>query len=203
METIKTQKQLKCPSCGYPLPIYFKYSKLIRCPSCGSDIFLEDEAVKVMGKSSVLSDEPSLIKLHKVVEIEGREYIAVGHLRFTTGPYFWDEWWMMSDGEGYWISVDDGDYILEREIKYSLSTTNPEDFKLGREFGEWIVTEIGEGICEGFEGELPEIIKPGDKYLYAHLSRSDGEMMTVEFLSSGARLYRGEWLDPYEIRVKE
>ena len=61
--------------------------------------------------------------------------------------------------------------------------------------------EVGEGECEGFEGEIPEIILPNKKYKYAHLSKSDGSMMTVEFDEEGAYLFEGKWIDPYKIKV--
>ena len=201
MSEIKSEKRFNCPSCGYPLPVYFKYSKLVKCPSCGSNVFLEDDAVKLMGESSILSKEPSLLSLHTPIEVEGVEYTPIGHIRYKTGIYAWDEWWCISGKGGYWISVDDGDYILEKEIEYSLPTKNPDDFTLGREFGEWMVTEVGEGECEGFEGEIPDLILPGKKYRYAHLSKSDGSMMTVEFDEEGAYLFIGKWIDPYEIKV--
>ena len=71
-------KEINCPQCGYKLPIHFKYTKLIKCPSCGSTIFLEDKSVEVIGNESVISQEPSLIKLYKRFRVEDREYLPVG-----------------------------------------------------------------------------------------------------------------------------
>ena len=195
-------RSIECPSCGYALPLYFRYSKLVRCPACGSDIFLEDDAVRVAGESSVPSDEPSLLKLHTSIEIEKKSYLPVGHIRYTTGPFFWDEWWLVDGrGDGVWLSVDDGDYMMERKIDYFLPEDSPRAFTLGRKFGEWIVTEVGEGICESFEGELPELIELGERFVYAHLSTVDGRVMSAEFYDGKASLFSGKWRDPYEMVV--
>jgi ribosomal protein S27AE len=198
---LKSERKINCPQCGDILPLHFAYSKLAQCGSCGAHIFLEDDSVKLAGEQSVLSKEPSLILLNRPFSYHNKIYTPIGHVRFKVDRYIWDEWWLISDsGYGYWLSVDDGDYILEKELDFTLPLYSHKEIKLNQEIKGWRVTEIGEGECIGFEGELPEIIELGEKHHYAHLSKSDGEMMTVEFFAKTKKLYSGRWLDPYEIR---
>jgi len=192
--------QINCPQCGDRLPLHFRHSKLAQCPSCGAHIFLEDESVRLAGEQSVLSEEPSLIVLHRVFDFDGRTYTPIGRVRYSYGRSFWEEWWIVdTNANGYWLSVDDGDYVLEKEVKFNLPILEFNRLRLHAQVGGWRVTELGSGSCIGFEGELPEIVEVGEEHQYAHLSKEDGSMITVEFFGKEKRLYRGTWLDPYEI----
>ncbi len=196
----KVDREINCPQCGSILPIHFSYSKLAQCSSCGSHIFLEDEAAKLAGEQSVLSLEPSLINLNKSFSYDKKSYRAIGHIRYSEGRNSWDEWWVVdTSNNGYWLSIDDGDYILEKEIKFNLPIYSYKELTLDKNIGGWIVTELNEGICLGFEGELPEAVEVGEVHSYAHLSHKDGKMMTVEIFNKTKKLYKGKWLDPYEI----
>jgi DNA-directed RNA polymerase subunit RPC12/RpoP len=79
------EKTINCPQCGHPLPIHFKWTKLVECPACKSSIFLEDESVKVIGKASTLSPEPSLLNIGEPIIIDKREYLPLGKIRYSFG----------------------------------------------------------------------------------------------------------------------
>ena len=192
--------QIHCPQCGYTLPLHFRFSKLVRCPACRSSIFLEDEGARVAGERSVLADLPSLLQLHQPLRYQNELYTPIGHIRYVTERYSWDEWWVYDQhGKPYWISVDDGDYLIEEEIPFRLSVYSIDALRLGGSIEGWQVTEIGEGLCQGFEGELPQIVTIGERHHYAHLSKPGGEMMTLSFEHNTKKLYRGRWIDPYEL----
>jgi len=197
----KVIKPVNCPQCGYPLSLKFKYTKLIKCLSCKSDIFLDDETVRLAGKSSVIADIPSLLILYKSFGYAGSFYTPIGRIRYRSGRFVWDEWWIIDENnDGLWLSIDDGEYVLGKEIKFDLDITNPKTVKTSDNIKGWTVTETGEGICEGFEGELPEIITIGEAHHYIHLEKDNGAIMTAEFFGNEKKLYSGKWLDPYQIR---
>ena len=194
-------RRINCPQCGDLLPLHFRHSKLAQCASCGAHVFLEDDAARLAGKQSVLSEEPSLIIMHQPFTYERRTFTPVGRVRYSYGRSFWEEWYVIdSNSNGYWLSVDDGDYILEKEVKFSLALYAYKDLHLHQKIKEWRVTELGEGTCLGYEGELPEVLEIGETHHYAHLSKANGDMITVEFFGKTKKLYQGSWLDPYEIR---
>jgi hypothetical protein len=194
-------KTINCPQCGYSLPIYFRWSKLVQCESCKSSIFLEDESVKLIGKSSTLSPEPSLLKLREPISIDGITYTPMGKIRYSYGRGFWEEWFLVDrSSREFWLSVDEGDFVLETKAKIVLPFKSIERLSIGKQYGKFIVTEIGEGECVGFEGELPESITIGDLHKYAHLSEGGSDLMTVESSSSGMKVFRGNWIDSFKIK---
>jgi len=198
---MKFSREINCPQCGSTLPLHFTYTKLAQCPSCGSHIFLDDAGARLAGEQSVLSQEPSLISLNESFSYAHKVYTPRGHVRYKFKRFIWDEWWLSDrNGNGYWLSVDDGDYILEKEIPFDLPIYSFKKIKLNQEIQSWSVTELGEGECLGYEGELPEFLEIGEKHQYAHLSKTDGEMMTIEFFGKTKKLYSGKWLDAYDIR---
>ncbi len=195
------EKTINCPQCGYSLPIYFRWTKLVQCPSCKSSIFLEDEGVKLVGEASTLSPEPSLLELRVPISIENKTYTPLGKIRYSYGRGFWEEWFLVdSKNREFWLSVDEGDFVLESKAKIVLPFKSIDRLSVGKKYGKFVVTEMGEGRCVGFEGELPESISIGDIHRYAHMSEGGTSLMTVESSSDGMRVFRGNWIDPFIIK---
>jgi len=196
----KAIKTINCPQCGDELPIYFRWTKLVECPSCKSSIFLEDEGAKVIGTASTLSPEPSLVKIGDPIIIEKKRYMPLGKIRYSYGRGFWEEYFLKGeDSREYWLSIDEGDFALEKPMNIPLAISSFDELRVGAEYGKYIVTEIGEGECVGFEGELPKLISVGDKHNYAHLSKGGASLITVEFRDNQMSIYSGEWIDPFSI----
>lgn len=191
-----------CPQCGDALDIYFKYSKLVKCHSCNSSIFLEDDAVKLIGESAVLSPEPSLLNLHVPFSYKNSHYLPLGKIRYAYGRGFWEEWFLKNEkNQEFWLSIDEGDFVLEEKMKLSLPFKSSQNLTIGKKYGNYLVTEKGEGICVGFEGELPESINIGEKHLYVHLSQGHGNLITLEFTNNSTQTFKGKWIDPLELKV--
>lgn len=192
-------QSFNCPQCGDALARQFRHAKLIVCQSCDSTIFLEDDAVRLAGKQSALTPMMSLLKLNVPFEYQHQTYVPIGHVRYRYDRGYWDEWWVIGgDGKGIWVSVDEGDFAFETEIKLKEDIKYP-SLILGRKIGSWIVTELDRAYCEGYEGELPEVIEAGESFDYAHLSGPKGALMTLEFPPSGLVAYKGKWIDPFEV----
>jgi len=192
---------INCPQCGDTLPLKFRHSKLAVCASCSSTIFLEDDEVRLAGKQSVLPKIPSLLQLQQPFSYQSHSYLPVGHVRYQYDNGFWDEWWAFDNkGEGIWVSVDEGEFAFEKPTK-APTNVSFNDLTLDKEVNNWLVTERGHASCEGFEGELPEIIAVGDSFDYVHLSKKNAEILTLEFSDKGVRAYKGKWVDPFDISV--
>jgi hypothetical protein len=174
---------------------------LVECPSCKSSIFLEDDSIKLIGKASTLSPEPSLIKIAEPIVIDKKSYMPLGKIRYSYGRGFWEEWFLKGDdSREYWLSIDEGDFALEKPMNIPLPFKTPNRLKVGKKYGKYIVTEIGVGECVGFEGELPKVINIGDTHKYIHLSKGGADLVTVEYRDNQMSTYVGEWIDPFSIK---
>lgn len=197
---------INCPQCGNSLPIKFRFAKLISCSHCNSTLFIEDEAVKLAGKQAALSEIPSLLKLGEHFQYKNIQFRPVGKVRYAHPIGFWEEWWVIDNsGIGFWISVDEGDFAFEKPFDIeTVDLSNAQDLKTGQTIKlldkDWLVTEVNVGKCAGFEGELPEIIHPGERVPFVHLSGMQGELITLEFSQQKTHAFKGEWVDPYEIK---
>lgn len=194
-----------CPNCGAELEARLRSAKLVACSYCDSNVFLEDDAVKLAGKQGVMADYPSLIQMHGHYRYRGWQFTAIGRARFDYGQGFWDEWWVMgNDGEGRWLSVDEGDFVLEEPLDID-QTPSPFELTPGSKVelaGEALyVTEQGRATSIGVQGELPEAIQVGDRYAYFHLSGRDGRLYTLEVDRGRTACHRGRWMSPFEIEV--
>jgi len=194
------EKNINCPQCGDSLDILFKWTKLVACRSCNSSIFLNDEGAKLIGEASVLSPEPSLIKLHSPIRIDNKEYLPLGKIRYSYGRGFWEEWFLRGEqNREFWLSIDEGDFVLEKKVNMPLPFKSPFIVKAGKRYGGYIATEIGKGECVGFEGELPFTVNIGEIHHYMHLSKGGGHLVTVEFTDGIDKIFQGEWIDPLNI----
>ncbi len=198
--TIK--KYINCPQCGDALPLYFSYAKIAQCDSCKSTIFIEDEAVRLAGESSVLSDEVSLIKLNTPFFYEAKSYLPIGMIRYSYGRGFWEEWWLDDNlGGSLWLSVDEGDMVLEKLVDSKYEPSIFDSAKVGDmiEAG-WMISEIGDAVCDGFVGSLPHIVTKGSSYKYIHLSGANARLQTLELIDSTVYTYSGKWINSYNIK---
>ncbi len=111
-----------------------------------------------------------------------------------------------SKGKEFWVSVDEGDFAFEVPFDIKKKFPKKSELKVSAtiffEGISWVVSELGEGSCEGFEGQLPEMIRIGEKFDYIHFTSLKGEdFLSVECYKDGTqKAYRGYWVDAYEIK---
>jgi len=203
---IDEPRTFDCPNCGAELSTRLRSTKLVACDYCDSNVFLEDDAVRLAGKQGVMAEHPSILRLHQSFTYRAWDFMPIGVARFDYGQGFWDEWWVLGgDGEGRWISVDEGDFALEEPIEIDKT---PSAFELvpGRaiqlEGHDLYVTEKGKATCVAIKGELPEALSVGDSYTYFHLSGEGGLLYTLEIDRGRAAGHRGRWIDPFDIKVR-
>ncbi len=201
---IPKPRTFACPNCGAELAPRLRSAKLVVCDHCGSNVFLLDDAVRLAGRQGVIADDPSLLQLHRPFRHRDWRFTPIGRARFDHGRGHWDEWWVMGDGRGRWLSVDEGDFALEEPVDIDES---PSAFELapGRSLRidgrDLLVTEQGRATCIGVEGELPEALEVGDSYVYVHLSGTGGLLYTLEIDRGRITCHRGRWLDPFSIEA--
>ncbi len=152
-----------------------------------------------------MQDAPTLIRLGEHVQVRHETLLPVGHAQFDYGRGWWDEYWCLDEnGEGCWLSADEGDYAVERVLPQSrwpkgfrpalgnVAQLNGQDYR---------VTEAETAACLAVRGEFPEVIAIGEKHLYFDLSGPDGALATYEKWDDGEGWTIGAWVDPWDVHA--
>lgn len=195
--------EFNCQNCGATLSPRFKFAKMVTCDYCGTTNALFDDGFHNIGKAGTMLDAPSLVHLDQPLFVDHVQLTPVGHARFDYGRGWWDEYWCMNEGDGIWLSVDEGDYALETELprknwprKFTpklgaTATLRDEPFH---------VTEAESATCIAVNGSFPEVLEPGETHLYFDLSGRDGGLATFEKWDGGSTWFIGQWIDPWKVR---
>ncbi len=195
-----------CPACGAQTDSNIQFTKLAVCTHCGNILFLEDEAVRNAGIKSAIIEVPSLFSLGQHYRYRSMSFVPVGRIQFDYGDGLWDEWWVITDqGSGKWISVDEGEIAIETRVEKKINLPDCKALKPGNKIKlleqSLIITEVDEATCVAVAGELPEIIMPGEKHQYAHLSGQQDLLYTLECFDGVKHLYKGTWIDAFDIEA--
>ena len=103
------------------------------CDACTTTILLEDTGLRLAGEQGVLHDVPMICQLGDELKIDKGRYQILGHARFSYRRGTWDEFWASDKaGSPVWISVDEGDLILQRELSQEDWPKYRGSLRLGR-----------------------------------------------------------------------
>lgn len=200
-------KEMHCPNCGDLVSPAIRHVKMVTCASCTTTLLLEDAGARAAGEQGVLHDVPMLFGPGDAVRIETTSYDILGHARFSYGRGSWDEFWAV-DGRGdpVWISVDEGDLILQRLLtradwpKYdgylrlkSILTYNGQRFQ---------VSEVGTGTCVGLRGSFGHQLTVGESYRFLNLQGEEGDVLSAEIEGNSYEWFLGRWIDPFDVEVQ-
>lgn len=197
-------EDFNCGNCGAELPRHFRHSRMIACQHCGSTSVLRDDAFELAGEGGIMQDAPSLIELGQMVRVDGERLTPIGHARFSYGRGWWDEFWCMEarSDQGVWLSVDEGDYALERDLT-ERDWPSERNLSLGQSVMvnglDFTVTEAENATCLAVRGEFPEVLEVGETHLYFDLSSGTGGLATYELWDGGRSWSVGRWVDPWDV----
>jgi len=195
-----------CPNCGYGFEGLRKSTRMHDCPSCGTTLFRETDALAPIGDHGDMHDVAMLLGLGDTVALGQRRYDIIGHARFDYGRGWWDEMWAVSGDDGAWISIDEGDVVIQRAIPDDLVPRWTEPPVLGATFtfdgDDYRVTEQDAATCIAIRGEFPELMQVGDKHQFCNATGPGGSLLSGEFWDGGRTWFVGDWLDPFEIKVE-
>ena len=198
---------LSCPNCGYPVAPALDAAKMATCAACDTTLFLDGPTIRDAGSSGDMHDAPMLFDVGSTVRAGFVMFDVLGHARFDYGPGWWDEFFAVTrDGDHVWVSVDEGDVILQQPVPdYGCPPiTSPPRlgdvvmFK-GQAFR---VTETDAAKCIAVRGTFPEVLTIDTAYRYVNCQSGDGHTLSGEFSTGAPDWYLGQWLDPFEIDVE-
>jgi Domain of unknown function (DUF4178) len=199
-------EELKCPACSGRLPIEDRFTRTIACPYCGQvSHVLQSGAQPASGGGVSLAQFPSIFAPGKVVTWNDREFTTLGRVRFQYDQGFWDEW-CVGDGSGerIWIEEDEG--RLTEFAGVTLSTPVPDfwTLRVGTRIEvnseELFISELGEAVVAGCEGELPVVLSPGQGLLYVD-GLFEGRRVSLEYWDLRIELSVGNVIDRDRLKI--
>jgi len=135
LDSITDMSEQNCPNCGNALSIQFAQAKMATCDACGTTLYLRDNGFLNAGTAGEMHEGPMLFVLGDHVILNGDRFQTLGHARFDYGPGWWDEFYARDgNGLGAWISVDEGEVILQRDIDANMSGAPKTAPRLGQVF---------------------------------------------------------------------
>ncbi len=193
-----------CPNCGAALPELLAHARMVNCEFCGASVVLDDAVLRQAGEAGEMLDAPELIGLGRSVQLPSGLFRASGHVRYDYGRGHWDEYHGDLDGELVWVSVDEGDVVLQRPMT-APANAGRALFRIGALLtlidGDYSCTEVNSAKATAFRGQLPEPVAIGDTHLYANFTGARGELVSGEIWDGGVAWYRGAWIDPFDVRA--
>lgn len=180
---------------------------MLTCDSCGTTLYLKDKTLLNAGSAGEMHDSPMLFGLGDHVTF-GKLHVDIqGHARFSYGRGWWDEFWGTGKrGESLWISVDEGDVVVQYPLPADQSPRISRTARVGQIFehhgAALRVTEHDRATCVAVRGSFDDVLYVGDRYDFINLSGDDGMLLSAEFWDGGESWFTGAWHDPFEIKVE-
>ncbi|MFZ7091079.1 DUF4178 domain-containing protein [Primorskyibacter sp. 2E233] len=198
---------LTCPNCGDAVPAQISYVTMVTCPSCSTTLYLDGARLRAAGKAGEMHDGPKLFDLGDTVRLGEATVQIMGHARFSYGRGWWDEFWGLDEEQrSVWVSVDEGDIILQYPMKESfwppLQSGSPVGTAFKHRDETWRVVEHDKAECIALRGSFGEQLAVGETYRFINAQSESGALMSGEFWEDGRAWFLGFWHDPFEIKVE-
>jgi len=206
IDSITDMSSHNCPNCGNALAIQFALAKMTTCDACDTTLYLRDNGFLNAGTSGEMHDGPLLMQIGDTVRIDGGVFDILGHARFDYGPGWWDEFYALDGaGNGAWLSVDEGEVILQRPVNEPLYGAPIAAPQLGATFEvnghHYRVTERDAATCIAVRGEFPETLTVGEAYNFINARNIYADILSGEFSADGVQWFIGKWIDPFDVQV--
>jgi LSD1 subclass zinc finger protein len=202
------KKSIQCPNCGAPIELQHGAVKMVVCAYCQTATAVSKEGADPTGKSAQLADFDPILRLGQHGKIKGRDFTAIGRLRFEYDDGYWDEWFCAFDGgmEYAWLHEDEGELALIQRVDLVDPIPAFESVQVGSTLmaggHEIYVTEKNEGQIVGGEGQLALSFRPGQPVQYLD-GNAGGKIAMIEYNPDGIELCVGEAIDIDELELGE
>ncbi|WGW04653.1 DUF4178 domain-containing protein [Tropicibacter oceani] len=196
-----------CPNCGDAVPAQISYVTMVTCPSCSTTLYLDGAGLHAAGQSGEMHDGPKLFDLGDTVGLGDATVQILGHARFSYGRGWWDEFWGLDESQrSVWVSVDEGDIVLQYPVKAEFWPPVAPAAPLGSTFQHrdetWRVIERDKAECIALKGSFGEQLAVGERYSFVNAQSDSGALMSGEFWEGGRSWFLGFWFDPFDVRIE-
>ncbi|MGB3406803.1 MAG: DUF4178 domain-containing protein [Jannaschia sp.] len=197
-----------CPNCGAALPSLLAHARMVNCDFCGASVVLDDDVLRKAGEAGAMLDAPELVAVGVPVALgDVGTFTATGHVRYDYGRGHWDEYHgTLDDGSLVWVSVDEGDVVVQRALAEDQVPAMPGKPRIGRQITvdgvDYVCSEADSARAVAFRGQLPEEIVIGETHFFANFSGPRGALVSAELWGDGeSAMYFGFWVDPFDVRA--
>jgi len=193
--------EANCPACGARVTFKTGSALVVVCEFCHSVVARTDRGVEDFGRVAEVaqSGSPLQVGLRGVCRGVGFELTGRAQLQHAAGG-FWDEWYAaFADGRWGWLAEAQGRFYLTFQTEVPDPRLLPffDTLQLGTPVAAIparvppVVTEKGEAQMLGAEGEIPYLLRPGERHLYADLSGPGGVFGTLDYGQHPPAVYVG------------
>jgi hypothetical protein len=183
--------QANCPSCGAQVLFKTGSALVVVCEFCRSVVARTDRGLEDFGRVAEIFDSgsPLQVGLRGVCRGVAFELTGRAQLQHAAGG-FWDEWYAaFADGRWGWLAEAQGRFYLTFQTEVPDPRLLPffDTLQLGQPVKAIpsrtppVVTEKGEAQMLGASGEIPYLLRPGERYFYADLSGPGGIFGTLDY----------------------
>lgn len=196
-----------CPNCGARINELAKIARMAACESCDTTLLIEDEVARAAGEKGVMHETASLFDIGDTVKAGESSVILKGKARFSYGRGFWDEFWGLDEnGKSVWISLDEGDVAVQRELADASLSKAVQKAGIGDAIAldrrEFVIAEIETAECVALRGAFDHELRVGESYKFINALGRNGTLLSYEYWIGGAQLYLGQWFSPFDIEVE-
>ena len=221
-----------CPNCGAELPLPPRSARLQACAYCQTTLIVNKGDISAEGTSGQIHVGEALLSIGDRFVLAFGKYEVLGRAQYSYGRGVWDEFWVVrtdiaTSDETYWLSVDEGDVVIQRQIDSEgmsvkrekadhewAKTSGKKSFddadarflepgdRIYLEEHEYLVTEVEKATCLGFEGSWPEDIAIGQTYLYVNAEAKGGLLLSCEIDDERdlePDWFMGRWYSPFDV----
>lgn len=188
-----------CPNCGAALEGRFDLGKIIACAYCDTTSFVDGETLRMAGKKGAFHARAGVFALGAEITVAGQALHVIGRAQFDYGQGRWEEYWCTTGtGSGKWLSVDEGDIILQHQVN-GPDIPKPGQREVSYSARIFERVERGSAICVAVDGILPEDLSVGERHFFSNFQHSKGDVLSLEQWDASHLWFLGKWIAPEDI----
>ncbi len=194
--------QAACTFCGAKVTFQSPISPMAVCSFCRSTLVRDGETLRRTGRSGVLFDDHSPLKLGTQGRWQGEGFALVGRIQLSypdEGGQIgrWSEWQVVFDnGRPATLSEDNGGHVLcfpfdldAQQLAAIPDTLVGTDRYIGGQ--RWTLSSRVEASVHALEGEVFHAPQVSGSFTVWEWRNADGEVLSVEDAPGGRRADKG------------
>lgn len=209
-------RQASCPQCGAPITFKFAGARAQVCGHCNFVVARTDKGLQATGRMADLLDIPTPLQVGVEGTWNNEPFVVEGRIQMDRAGAPGAPWQEIlvafpQSGHHTWVAYAQGRWYGTNEKPLPAQGVPPveqlapgSNVDLG-EYGQWVVSEVGQRRVIAGQGSLPSIPKPNVITRYADISAAGGNFGTIDYGdgSEPPELYLGQQFDPAIMRLAD